>query len=89
MTQRNHGVTLNLTRDEALVLAELLTRYRLTSKMDLLHPSEYVSLLNLSGKLDKSLGGPLERDYQAVLAEAQNHLIHGFEGEVPGLNYGG
>jgi hypothetical protein len=89
MPIRNHGVTLNLTRDEALVLAELLTRYRMTSRLDLLHPSEYVSLLNLSKKLEKSLGGPSDRDYQASLAQAQSDLVSGFEGEVPGLNYAG
>lgn len=89
MPIRNHGVMLNLTQDEALVLAELLTRYRLTSRLDLLHPSEYVSLLNLSTKLERSLAGPDDRDYQATLAQAQSDLVNGFEGEVPGLNYAG
>ena len=85
MTTRNHGIVVNLSRDEALVLSELLTRYQLTSKLDFLHPSEYLSLLTLSNKLDKSLE-PFQGDYQASLAEAQAHLARGFEGEVPGLN---
>ena len=85
----NHGVLVNLTKDEALVLGEFLTRYQLTGRLDLLHPSEYLSLLSLSTKLDRSLVGPLEGDYQEILAQAQTHLVRGFEGAVPGLNYGG
>lgn len=89
MSKRQHGITLRLTGDEALVLSELLTRYQFTSKLTLLHPSEYLSLMSLSKKLDTTLVQQTEGDYQANLAAAQTQLARGFEGEVPGLHYGG
>lgn len=65
------GVSLQLTRDEALVLFELLHRWEDDNQVIApQRPVEQVALWNLSALLERELNGPLDPQYAELVSEA-------------------
>lgn len=74
------GVSVGLTRDEALVLFELLHRWEDAGAVDPdLLVGEQTALWNLSAALERVLVEPFDSTYGEVVAEARTRLA-GIEG---------
>lgn len=68
-------VTFHLSRDEALVLFEWLSR--LTdddAQAPVVHPAEEIALLRVLGRLEKALVEPFDPRYREILAAARARL---------------
>jgi len=79
-------VSIHLSKDEALVLFELLSRFQETDNLCLKNNAEFVALSRVSGQLDKALLEPFMANYTALLAAAQARVAEGFEGLAPGVH---
>ena len=68
--------TLNiaLSKNEALVLFELLSRFSDTEKLEIEHQSEVRALWNLTCLFEKELTEPFKEDYEKTLNEAREAL---------------
>jgi len=67
-------VTLQLSRDEALVLFEWLARVNSEQTMRFEDQSEQRVLWNLEGSLESILVEPLDPNYEAIVAAARARL---------------
>jgi hypothetical protein len=79
------NILLRVSHDEALVLFEMLSRFRETNKLWLAHNAEFLALSEISAQLDKALVEPFQKNYMQLLGDAQNRLAEGFEGLAPGV----
>jgi hypothetical protein len=73
----NAELLISLTRDEALVLFELLHRLEDAGDLPALlleHQAEQIALSNLSCVLERLLVEPFQRDYKALLEAARARL---------------
>ncbi len=68
-------VLLSLTREQALVLFEWLTREDEAEKIPIAHPSEQRVLWDLQAMLEKSLAEPFASNYDEILAAARARLM--------------
>jgi hypothetical protein len=73
MTER---ITLDLTKAEALVLFELLTRVDNAEALSYEDPAEQEVLWNIEGQLERKLVEPLDPNYPQLLADARK-LVRG------------
>jgi hypothetical protein len=64
-----------LSRDEALVLFELLARYEETESLTVDGPAEQLALWHLHAGLEKVLTSPLSADYAEQLSQARGRLM--------------
>jgi hypothetical protein len=78
-------LSLTISRDEALVLFELLSRVADTNGLELHHNSEFLALSKLSSQLEKSLAEPFMPNYTEVLDQARSRVASGYEGLAPGV----
>jgi hypothetical protein len=70
-----HKINLTITRDEALVLFEFLTRFNQTEHPDIFEDqSEQKTLWILEGQLEKQLVEPFRPDYKDIIKEARNKI---------------
>ena len=69
-----HLVRLELTRDEALVLFELLARFDDNERLSIEDQAEKHALWNLHGLLEKQLVELFDPHYSALLDAARNRL---------------
>ena len=67
-------VKMLVTKDEALVLFEFLTRFSKTDKLNIEHQSEERALWNLTSVLEKELDEPFKSNYSQLLQEARERL---------------
>ena len=68
-------VPLVLSRDEALVLFDLLHRWEDSDRVDQpQHKGEQIALWNLSALLESALTEPFNRDYSRLVAQARERL---------------
>lgn len=67
-------INLEIGRDEALVLFELLVDFCDQSVVEVPTPADRLALARLHGALEKTLVEPFRPDYQVLLASARNHL---------------
>jgi hypothetical protein len=74
MTSSESPVKIELTRDEALVLFDLLHRFEKTEKLDLQHQAEEQALWNLSCLLERELVEPFSRNYDEIPEQARARL---------------
>lgn len=74
MTSSERPVKIDLTRDEALVLFDLLHRFEKTERLDIQHQAEEQALWNLSALLERELAEPFSRDYAEFLEQARARL---------------
>lgn len=64
-------VTVALTRDEAIVFFEWLSRFNAQEGRSFEDQAEQRVLWNLEASLEAALVEPLERDYEQILAAAR------------------
>lgn len=81
----SHDVVLTVSRDEALVLFEMLSRFSKTNHLSLCHNSEFIALSSISGQLDKALPEPFLPNYSFLLSQAQSSVASGYEGLAPSV----
>lgn len=79
------SVTIQLTKDEALVLSHLLHRFERTDQLCLANNAEFVALNAISAQLDELLVEPFMSNYSDLLTSARERLAAGFEGLAPGV----
>ncbi|MDJ0975895.1 MAG: hypothetical protein QNJ98_15650 [Planctomycetota bacterium] len=70
----NDSTDLRLTRDEALVLFELVWRFTETDELSIAHEGERRALWNLCCALESTLLEPCLPDYHALLDQARGRL---------------
>ena len=68
-------ISLELSRDEALVLFELIADYSMQPELKLADPSERIALNLLAGAFEKTLVEPFRPDYLELVKEARTRLI--------------
>lgn len=67
-------VQITLTKDEALVLFEVLSRFSNTDKLTIEHQSEERALWNLTCLFEEILVEPFQSNYSELLQAAQERL---------------
>lgn len=67
-------VNIKLSKDEALVLFEFLSRYSDSEMLNIEHQSEARALWNLASIFEKELAEPLKKEYGELLEAARERL---------------
>jgi hypothetical protein len=67
-------VVLRLSKDEALVLFELLSRFSAEERLEVKDRVEEQALWNLECLLEKELAEPFSPDYAKIIEEAKSRL---------------
>lgn len=67
-------IQISLTKDEALVLFEMLSRFSDKEKLNIEHQSEERALWNLNCLLEQQLTEPLKENYSELLQAARDSL---------------
>ncbi len=83
----NDCVTISLTRDEALVLYEFMSRFFDGDEETLIlrHNAEFIAVSHLSAELDKSLSTMFDPSYAVLIKAARDRIAEGYEGIAPGV----
>ena len=68
------SVSITLTKDEALVLFEFLSRFSDTDRLSVDHQAEERALWNLACIFEKELSEPFDKKYQEILSQARERL---------------
>ena len=68
-------VKLSLTKEEAIVLLEFLSRFSNEEKLAIEDKAEERVLWNLQCNLEKVLVEPFQENYSEKLSEARNNLL--------------
>ncbi len=68
-------IKIELTKDEALVLFEFLSRFSDDEKLNIEHQAEERALWNLTCLFEKELAEPFRNDYDELLEAARKRLI--------------
>lgn len=66
--------TIQVSRSEALVLFEFLSRYRENERLDIVDQSEERVLWDILADLETKLTEPFKSDYQELLEKARNEI---------------
>lgn len=69
------NINIVLTKDEAIVLDNLLSRFSETDKLDIVHKAERVALWNLCCLIEKEISEPLDTKYNNILDKARENLL--------------
>jgi len=75
----NDEVSIKLTKDEAIVLFEFLSRYSDKDSLNIEHQAEERALWNLESVFEKELSEPFSKDYGKLLEAARERLRDKFE----------
>jgi hypothetical protein len=75
MNATPEGLTVQLTRAEALVLFEWLVRVGSTADLPVEHPSEERVLWRIESQLESALAEPMAANYDEVLAAARKEVL--------------
>lgn len=67
-------VNLTLSKEEALVLFEFLSRFSEEERLEIKCQSEAQVLWNVQGSLEKRLAEPLSKEYSSILEKARKKL---------------
>jgi hypothetical protein len=67
-------ISLELSRDEALVLFEVLHRWADTDRLEFVDEAEQRAMWNLSALLERLMAEPFRPDYDELLAAARDRL---------------
>ena len=70
------NVNLTLSKDEALVLFEFLSRFSDEEKLEIKDKSEEQVLWNVQASLEKLLSEPFSKEYLSLLDKARRNLTH-------------
>ena len=79
-------ITLELSRDDALVLEGLFARFEQENSLALKHNAESIALSRIAGQIEKALVEPFQSNYMALLAAARSRVAEGYEGLAPGVS---
>ena len=71
MISSESPVKIELTRDEAIVLFDLLHRFEDTETLDIQHPAEEQALWSLSNLLERVLVEPFDRHFAEIVEQAR------------------
>ena len=71
----NEDLEITLTRDEALVLFELLFRFAQEKELSIRHEAESQVLWNVLTYLENSLHEPFGAEYEELFIQARDNLI--------------
>ena len=72
---QQEGLTINLTKDEALVLFEFSARTNQVDCSELFEDQAELKMLwRLEGQLERQLAEPFNNNYLSLVAEARNRL---------------
>lgn len=74
MSSPAEEVTLSLSKEEALVLFEFVSRFSEEQKLGIEDQAEERVLCNICCDLEKKLIEPLSADYAAILADARRSV---------------
>jgi hypothetical protein len=74
-TSEKPEVAITLTKAEALVLFDLLSRFSETGRMDFEHNAENQVLLNVCCILESALTEPFSENYEELLQTARVSLL--------------
>jgi len=69
-------VNLSLSKDEALVLFEFLSRFSNEENLEIKYKSEKQVLWNMQASLEKVLSEPFSQDYSSLINNARKKLRH-------------
>jgi hypothetical protein len=78
-------VDVRLSPDQALVLFEVLARFRQTDQLRIKNNAEFIAVSEVRAQLEETLVELFSPDYGQLLAEAQQRLADGYEGLAPGV----
>ena len=67
---------IKITKDDALILFEMLSRFDEDETLSIEHQSETQMLWNISSTLEKQLTEPFEKNYRQILQAARDRLIN-------------
>jgi hypothetical protein len=67
-------IQITLSKDEALVLFEFLSRFVDDSKLEIADPSENRVLWDLQASLESLLAEPFSKDYDVILESARKRF---------------
>ena len=70
------SIELKLSKEEALVLFEFLSRFSEEDKLKIDHKAEEQTLWNLQGSLEELLAEPFSSDYNLLLEKARKSLTY-------------
>jgi len=70
----NEYIKISLTKDESLVLFEMLSRFSETDKLTIEHQSEQRALWNLNCLFEEILVEPFKSNYKELLQAARERL---------------
>ena len=73
-SMENGKIDITLTRDEAIVLFEFLSRFSDNNELSIKHPAEVTVLWRLTGLFEKILSEPFRSDYLQLVAAARAAL---------------
>jgi len=74
MNMDKESIKLEITKDEALVLFEILSRYSDTDILSIEYQAEQRALWNLACVFEKTISEAFDPDYKKVLETARNRL---------------
>lgn len=74
MEVEDEQVELKLTKDEALVLFEFVSRFSDKDKLEIVDQAEQRVLWNVCCLLEKQLPEPFSADYLAIIERARNKV---------------
>ncbi len=74
MEAEDEQVELKLTKDEALVLFEFVSRFSDKDKLEIVDQAEQRVLWNVCCLLEKQLVEPFSADYLAIIERARNKV---------------
>ena len=70
------NVNLTLSKDEALVLFEFLSRFSDEEKLEIKGKSEEQVLWNVQASLEKLLSEPFGKEYSSLIEKARKNLTY-------------
>ena len=72
---KQNQIDISITKDEAVVLFEILSRFSDKDKLNIEHKSEEKVLWDLHCILEKILSEPFAYNYKEVLEKARNNIV--------------
>jgi len=76
-------VNIEISEDAAIVLFEFFERFEEKEELYFVHPAEYLSLMEISAQLDKSISAIFDKNYREILRQARERIAKEFDGDFP------
>ena len=80
MTTSDETINLQLTRDEALVLFELIAEYDMEPELKLPSQAERLAIIHVAGAFEKTLVELFQPDYLELVRAARTRLVERYAG---------